>query len=328
MRKRRVALLTAAACVAICANVRAQTAVPDGQRILSDPAFLPLEGQVYGSTAYQYATNRSDDFDATGALNSHVSNWSDTFSQLFDYGITDDLSVGATIDYVPFDKRKRSLVDDSTVSHSSSGWSDPTFDVTWRALDQRDGEPVNVDLLGSFSPDWIQAKTGTDLEDGSIARGGNAGLVGAAVSHVSGPFTIYGSLKADFLGDRTVDNGTSGVLHATTSGTNYILGLDSQTRLNDLLSFNLGVSRQFLSDSTVTNEKTSVAYVLNPGDATNVHLAANYHIVPNQVVASVTYSHDFLQDSKTAYPANLASDLSTENRSGNTYGVKLDYTLP
>lgn len=328
MRKRRVALLTAAACVAICAEAGAQTAVPDGQRILSDPAFLPLSGQIYGSTAYQYGTNHWDDFNATGAFDSHVSGWSDTFSQLFDYGITDDLTVGATIDYVPVDKRKRDFADGTTVSRSSSGWSDPTFDVTWRAIDERDGNPVNVDLLGSYSPDWIQAKTGTDVESGTIARGGNAGLVGAAVSHVSGPFTIYGSFKADFLGDRTVDNGTNGALHASNSHTNYILGLDSQTRLNDLLSFNLGVSRQFLSSSTITNEKTAVAYVSKPGDATDLHLAANYHLVPNQVVASLTYAHTFAQDSKDIYPVDPASDLSMQNRSGNTYGVKLDYTLP
>jgi hypothetical protein len=60
-----------------------------------------------------------------------------------------------------------------------------------------------------------------------------------------------------------------------------------------------------------------------------VNVALNYHVVPNAVVASLTYAHDFLQDSHNLFPAGSGLDnTSLRDRSANVYGAKLSYAFP
>jgi hypothetical protein len=62
---------------------------------------------------------------------------------------------------------------------------------------------------------------------------------------------------------------------------------------------------------------------------TNLHVALNYHVVPNTVVASLTYGHDFLQDSHNVLPAGSGLDNTTlRDRNTNIYGGKLSYAFP
>jgi len=62
-------------------------------RYLSDPAWLPMQGQVFGSTEFSVAEGRGSTYDSTGALASHFYDQSDRIGQTLEYGLTDDLTI-------------------------------------------------------------------------------------------------------------------------------------------------------------------------------------------------------------------------------------------
>lgn len=302
---------------------------PYNSRILSDPAFLPVAGQFYGVTSYNYTDSHGTGYnDAANTKIYALHNWSDAFGQSLSYGITDDLSVGANIAYDPFAEDKRTFVGGGESVAKSSGWADPSFNVTWRALDQA-VQPVNLDLFGSYSPDWMSAHASTNAEDGTIARGGQAGTVGAAISRVTRSFTLYGSVAADFIDTTKLNNPVIGASIDTGSRTDYTLALDSQTRFNDVLSLNAGVSHVWNNNASVFNTASDVFHLNEPGDNTTVRVALNYHVVPNTLVASLTYGHEFPDNTRNIFPAaDVASDNSLRNRDANLYGAKLSYVFP
>ena len=323
----RLLIGTALSALPMAAAAQTFDFTPDTTRILSDPAFLPLTGQIYGVTDYTYTDVHGTSRDFTGALQSMSREWSDQIRQTLAYGITDDLSVGANIAYDPFDEHKRELVGGGSVIQKDSGFADPTFNITWRAFDQA-VQPVNLDLFGSYSPDWITAKTATSTDDGTIARGGQAGSVGVALSHVTRSFTIYGSFAADLSGRTKVENPTNDAVTETGSRTDYTLALDTQTRFTDRLSLNAGLAHVWNASATVFNSASDVTHLNQPENGNNLRVALNYHLVPNTVVASLTYGRDFQENTRNVFPALEAANDSLRSRDANLYGAKLDYVFP
>lgn len=316
--------------LAVSSSANAQTfdLTPDPERILSDPAFLPMGGQFEGVTSYDFRDGRGTSFDATGTEQFKLHQWSQQFTQNVQYGILDDLTIGGSVEYDPFSEAKHDLVAGGETVRKSTGWADPSFNVTWRALDQA-VQPVNLDLFASYSPDLIDARAATNQDGGTIARGGQAGTVGVALSHVTRSFTIYGSFAADLFGRQKIDNPQTAAFNSIGSRTGYTLALNTQTRFNDLLSLNAGVSRIWNDNAEVTNSAAALTHLNEPGDVTDVHASLNYHIVPNRVVASLTYAHDFADDNHNVFPAlSSLNDNSLQNREANVYGAKLYYALP
>lgn len=302
---------------------------PYNTHILSDPAFLPLAGQLEGVTSYAYANTHGTSFDdVTGAKLFDLRRWSDAFTQSLMYGITDDLSLNAQVDYDPFFETKHEFATGGETVRKESGFTDPSFGVTWRALDQA-AQPVNLDLFASYSPDWVDARAATNVEDGTLGRGGREGSVGAALSEVMRSFTLYGSFAANFVGRTDVDNPVTAAQVATQSHTDYVLALDTQTRFTEALSLNAGVAHTWQADLSVLNSNVDIGHTRVVGDATNLHVALNYQLVPNALVASLTYGHDFLQDSHNIFPPGSGIDnTSLRDRSADIYGAKLSYAFP
>src|SRR4051794_18093800 len=93
-------------CLLLCCFVAAapacalaQDSTPTADRIISDPTYLPLKGQVYGETGYGYAETDGSLFDGAGANTATTSNNLNDLTQRLAYGITDALSVRASIGY-------------------------------------------------------------------------------------------------------------------------------------------------------------------------------------------------------------------------------------
>ena len=106
-------------------------------------------------------------------------------------------------------------------------------------------------------------------------------------------------------------------------------GLHTQTRFTDAFSLNAGLAHTWQADLSVFNTNPDLAHTRVVGNATNVNVALNYHVVPNAVVASLTYAHDFLQDSHSIFPAGSGVDnTSLRDRNANLYGAKLSYAFP
>ena len=308
------------------AEAQAVDLTPYSGRILSDPEFLPLAGQIYGTSAYTHGWVSGNSVDYLGVETSTFNINTNTLDQMLAYGITDDVSVNASMQYVPANYREADRINGTTAYFESSGFSDPTFGLTWRAIDQG-VYPVNLDLFGSYTPDWISAHTSTAFQDGTVARGGNAGVIGAAVGYVTPGFSIRGAFDANFLGDANVVNLTTGDTVQSAAHTNYNLSLETQTRLNDLFSINAGVAQTFASSTSGTNLTTGALQASEPGDVTALQFGLNYSLVPEAFVLSATYAHDFYGDSRYSY-SNPIFDSETRNKNGDIVGIKLYYATP
>jgi hypothetical protein len=314
------------ASVPVVAFAQAIDLTPYSGRILSDPEFLPLTGQIYGTSAYTHGWISGNSVNDLGTEFSSFHVNTNTLDQTLAYGITDDISVHASIQCAPQNYREIDYSNGQRAYLDSSGFSDPTFGATWRVLDQN-GWPANLDVFGSYSPDWIGARTATMFDDGSVARGGDSGIIGAALGVVTRSFSIRGALDVDFLGKSSLLNLGNGDVIETASHTNFDLSLETQTRLTDLFSVNAGISHTFASNAAATNIVSGMARDTEPGDLTALQLALNCNLVPDAFVVSATYAHDFYGNSRTLY-ANPAFDTETRDRSGDILAVKLSYATP
>ena len=257
-----------------------QTAVgpfdPISTRILSDPLFLPLKGQIYGTTAYTFSDLRYDGFDAgSGVKNYYERDFIDTLSQNFAYGVTDDFTVRITESY---SWEHYEYTQDSIASASSSKYtSNPEFGATYRMLDQS-VYPVDVDFSGSYTPNF-------DINGGYAASGlqmvsltGSVGREMKAVTvQLTGSAQYYGVLKNISLNEREGQYWL------------YNLGLNTQTRLTDRFSVNCGFNYIF-PDIQKFHVPDGVSRDVW-GNYMSIDTAFNYQIIPNRLVAAITYSY-------------------------------------
>ena len=328
MKYSLASLAAGAALICLPFQVHAQSIdlTPYPARILSDPNYLPLSGQFYGTTDYTHGWVSGNSVNYLGEQTSSFRVNTNTLDQLLAYGITDDLTVDASVEYVPVNFREIDYANGRSASFDSSGFSDPTFGATWRLLDQA-VEPVNLDLSGSYTPDWVDAHTASAFEDGTVARGVQSGTVGAALGYETRSFGIRGAFTANFLGDSSTVNLDDGAIAQTQTHTDYGVSLSTQTRLTELFSVNAGVDHTFTSNTTSVNVLNGVQHYSVPGDETALHLALNYDFVPNAFVVSATYAHDFYGNGRSFY-ADPTLDSETRNKSGDLLGVKLSYATP
>lgn len=307
-------------------HAQALDLTPYPARFLSDPNYLPLAGQIYGSSSYTHGWTSGTSENALGLESSNFQVNTNTLDQMLAYGITDDLSVNASIQYAPQSYREVDYANGSSASFDSSGFSDPTFGATWRLLDQG-SYPVNFDLLGSYTPDVIDAHTATAFEDATVARGGQSGAVGGAVGYETRSFGIRGAFNANFFGKSDIFNLANGATTQTQGFTDYKLSLETQTRLTDLFSVNAGIAHTFAANQSAVNLANGVPHSTEPGDDTALQLALNYNFVPDAFVISATYAHEFYGNGHTLY-VDPALDTTTRDKSGNLLGVKLTYATP
>jgi hypothetical protein len=149
-RSAQVAALALIGLAAFPAPAQAVDLTPDTTRYLSDPSFLPAEGQIYSETTYSHA-DRSEDFKfADGFRSEHHSSGTDRYSQTFGYGVTDRLSLSASGSYSDAQDHY-SFADGGSSSPRRSDFDNPSFAITYRAIEQTDS-PVSVDVKGSYSP--------------------------------------------------------------------------------------------------------------------------------------------------------------------------------
>jgi len=320
-------LVLAAAGAAISTQAFAQEMGSDSTRIISDPLYLPLAGQIYGESTYTYGSTSQDVFDATGTRTDTTDIHLNQLSQSILYGLTDDLAVSFDWAYDISRDATRHPVGASDVTRSSSGWTDPTFGLTYRVMDQR-YSPLTLDLHASYSPDAFPAKSATSDEEGTVARGGQAIDFGATLGHEGPMFTVAAKFDAIWLGSRDVLNQNSGDISQTDSQWNYRFGLDSQTRFSDALSLNVGAGHTFTNTATVFNQTSGLEHFSSGGDVTDVNAALNYQIVPNTVVASLEYQHNFYQNTRNLFPTSPTDNNSVRNKDEDLVGVTMRYVMP
>jgi hypothetical protein len=322
MTTRRMAALLATAIAVVPMHAYAQ----DWGRILSDPNYLPLAGEFDGSTAYTYGITKGDAFDSTGAQidSFHVN--TNALAQRFEYGVTDDFALGLGIAYDPSVHRTVDLVGGSSRSSDKSGFADPTIDATYRVMDERRG-PMILDLFATYSPDLFRAQSANSSDDGTVARGGQAASLGLALGREWPGFGIRATAAANWVGKRSIDDPLMATTLHENSAWNYDVALNTQARLTERASLNIGAGYLFRQSYGVDDPAVPASWTMHPGDVGNVHLALNYHFVPNRVVGSLTYQYNGYNHSSNTDATPAAFDGGIRNQSENVFGARLAYVL-
>lgn len=303
--------------------VHAQDMAPMTDRILSDPSFLPLKGQFYGESTYAYAETNGERYNYIGDYSEHRRNVANSLRQYFSYGITDDISVNASLsgDVSGFHRVDGANGDART---NESGFYDPSFGITWRAVDQRRGA-FNLDLFGNFAPDVFSNHGGTATQDASVAAGGSEGDFGLAISQENRLFTVRADATARYFGSSTNERIVNGNQTRTDTYWAPSLGIQTQVRFTPRLSANAGASYIF-NGSPVVTAPSGLQRVDHVGDAQTVNVSLNYHLIPNRLVASVNYGHNFYADNRTTYSVDPTLDIS-DHRTEDTVGGTLRYVF-
>ncbi|MGI9168730.1 MAG: hypothetical protein ACR2FH_00945 [Caulobacteraceae bacterium] len=322
MSARTLVWVSLAAAVALPLCAQAQDFTPTGDRILSDPTYLPLKGQFFGDSSYGYERGDIDIFDDTGTLSQSNRRTLNTVRQSFAYGVTDALSINAGIGY-GFSGHNRQNTPDGVFTTNQSGWEDPTFGATFRLLDQRT-HPVSLDVMGEYSPDAFQSRFASPTRDGTIARGGSEADFGVGLGHQTRFFTLRGVFFDRYFDNSSTFNPNTGGTSITRSYWVPTVGLETQTRFTDRLSANVGADYNFNGSPKVING-AGVEHTANLGDYQTVNVSLNYHFIPNVLVGSVNYHHIF-QDRSNEVFADPAMDFSRQ-RSADGVGAELRYVF-
>jgi hypothetical protein len=305
MLTRSVIGLSAAAALMFPLAAAAYDFTPITDRILSDPAFLPLRGQVYGESSYDYSDTQSQNFNAGGANLSSTGRSLNTLRQTLAFGVTDRLSFDVSEAY-GFSGNGTITTPGGVRSNGQSGWEDPSFGLTYRLIDQKE-QPFILDFFGHYSPDAFSSRVAIDGQDATVARGGDSADFGLAIARETRFFTIRGSVTANYYGSSTQQ--TASFVRGFANTSSYwapSLGLQTQTRLTDRLSANVNASYTFNGSPTVSNNLPYLFHTEDIGDTADVGVSLNYHLIPNKLVGSVNYIHTFRDHTNVIYPDDVA----------------------
>jgi len=297
---------------------------PDSTRILSDPAFFPTQGQVYGTTGYSYS-GVTGDITSNNGVRDHYRNDTNNVNQRLEYGITNDIMVGVTDSY-DWRKDKDSYSNGNTFDYNLRGFTDPSFEVDWRARDQKDST-ANLDFFAFYSPDAFDARQATTTRDGRIAFGGQTASLGSSVSYETKDFTAYGSGEVTYLGSHNYD--TSFLTSSSTTDDDarwqYSLSVDTQTRLCKEFSVNLGATETFNTKLDGHNAVNQSVFSYNAANVTDLAASFNYTVIPNKLVAAITYNYDIYGSNNLVSNGQFIDHYN--NETGSVAGVKLFYTF-
>ena len=253
---------------------------PDTNRILSDPSYLPLAGQVYDTTQYG----------VTFPKNAIADNG---IKQSLGYGISDFLSIQVSDNY--------------DWTKYNSGFYDPSFGLKLRLLKQQESG-FNLDLIADYSPDLL-----TNNRLNHYARGGQVSNFISNISYTTTDFTILGFAEITALSSAIQND--SFLQKSISEHQSFGIGIDTQIRIARDFSINAGVSEQFMTNYDISYSSYA-KFSYNGYNTTTFNTALNYHVIPNRLVTSLGYSNSFYNDSYqviSAYPSSGSFNINTNS---------------
>jgi hypothetical protein len=299
---------------------------PNVSRVISDPSYLPLQGQLFGSTEYSYGNTGSNTNNYQNTLASSNNTISNTINQTLAYSITDDFTLRVSGSYEWLNSTTTSTTGANTGTNSN-GFNDPTLGVTWRVLDESQ-HLLNWDLIGAYSPNFINAQSANQTENGTVARGGDTETFGTALSYKSQDFTLYLEATTTYLDNRDVLNPANQITTTYNSSWQYYLLVSTQTRFTNQWSVNLSLSQTYddnVNAFYVNNGGTLITSNRVPGDVTDLIGALNFQAVPDRFVISAVYNHNFYNIGSTTYAALPASNTTVFNKGEDVFSGELRY---
>ena len=227
---------------------------PVDSRIISDPFYLPLKGQVYGATVYTLNRPQGDNVKA-GVQTASFHSSNNLIDQTLAYGATRNLTIRVAMSYGSNVRDSTAAATGDVTTGNAHGFNDPTLSATYRLLDERHS-PMILDLTGSYSPDLIDATASGGGHDGNVARGGPTAGFSLALGREMRAFTIAVTGGGTSVGRQTTQLLSNGTFTEADSHWNYDLSLMTQTRFSDRLSLNAGVGYATTGNYGVANAQS------------------------------------------------------------------------
>jgi len=334
-------------------------------RFLSDPAYLPLAGNVNGELSYGYSVETSDllqenprsPFVPVGTETQHNDRDSNNFGGDLHYGITDDISVGVTLNtgnerdqetyletvlvrpvcpQLAVLKPTKTLIslgpipgcgqaEPPTVKNLTEtqdfrfiGMSNPDFNLAWRAVSEA-WAPINVDLAVNYRPSLFANRDATPNGAGTLAGGSQHFGFTTNISRETELLTvaIYGTVGYT---DRQSMKNPYDEVDGGHFG--YTAGVQTQTRLTPRLSLNLG-SGVGWSYRYSTYDNGYLDHSIRPGVNYTPYAALVVRVIPTRLNCVLRYEHDIFGDRLTSNKFEPQS-LVTQDEA-NSFTMTLSY---
>jgi len=318
----RVAILGFVAAVPFAGTALALDFSPDTTRYLSDPSFLPKHGQLEGTTTYQYDDFSDDVNNASGAKFVSQTQKTSSINQDLAFGLSDRLAIRGSIGYAA-----SRLSDDYTTGQTykfdSNGGSDPWLAVSYRLIEQK-ASPVSIDAFIEYSPDLFDAKSGTTGQSGTVARGGQAGEAVLHVNREMKSLTLQLEAGVQQNDSRKILNLSDGTDTKVGALTAYLIGLRTQTRLNNAFAVNLGTVYRINGSSSVSNAANHMSYTSDNGNSLVSYVGLNYSIIPQKFSVEAEYQYTATGKTSVDNAVNYSVG-SWSNPSANSAVLSLHY---
>ncbi len=290
---------------------------PISMRIISDPLYLPLKGQFYGSTEYDFSRNSYSQDNYLGKEYAYDKSDTNEVSQDLEYGLTDDLTLRF---YDEFQDDRRYVAGEG--EYLFIGFINPEFGATYRMIDQKQ-YPVDVDLIANYYPDVFSEKAATPDKTGTVASGGQKITLREAVGREMRNLTIQGFVEVEYQGKEKTEILADDRDAEDKASWAYVFGLNTQIRITDRFSVNFGGAYTVANNMDYTSS-TGLSGIHVPADYSDFDTSLNYQFIPDRLVGSLTYTRNVDDDRKYLY-ANVVHDEIDRKYSQDIFGIKFSY---
>lgn len=236
----------------------APTAGTDGaERTLVDlQLFPPQKKTIFNFDFNTTALDRTVNLTSSGSkvYDEKVKNSQLTITAM--YGLMDNLAMAAafgqvfdtshTTDYGP-----GSTFNGTTGKSHYNGWTDPTYLVVFRVIEQGHA-PATVDLAAGHSPKSGDSLQTSSTRDGNAKRGGDATYLGINIGRKYATSSFDAILTAQFLGRAKSHEEGSTVITTADAYTHTSFMIRGQIDATDMLYFRGLIRSDYYSDQKVS----------------------------------------------------------------------------
>lgn len=273
----------------------------DTTRYLSDPSFLATQGQFFSHTTAGRETVNEDWQPAGGAINTHYSAVSNTYSENISYGITDRLNIAVNAAYLDRNAQETFTLF-SPINRDTSQFLNPYLIAVYRAIEQGEN-PISIDIQASVAPSIVNNEPGT---------------IGASlfINRELRSFTVQGEFGLHHNDAYSNSETLGGTTNRYSDQWGYLIGLRSQFRLTSAWAINAGI---IYTESNDYSEISPANYTSGDVSAVSPYVTVAYDLVPKSCNLALEYDHAVISNQNFSGGING----SWINQSSNSYYLHL-----
>jgi hypothetical protein len=253
----------------------------DSTAYISDPSFLPRQGQFFSYTTFSREVFDEDWQPAGRGIVEHYNADTDTYAERLAFGITDRLTVAVAASYFDRDSHYTFKVRPS-VTEDIGLFDDPNFSAVYRAIEQNPG-PVAVDIAASFAPGIAYDVPGS-------------GSLSLRVNRVDHAITVQGEIGTRYYGSYSTTDTLSNEPSRLGGEWTYFIGARGQFRPVPRWAINAGVVYTEDLSYSVTRTPPYANYTDGSDASVGPYIALAYDLVPRRCSLDIQYAHDFISD--------------------------------